>query len=649
MPYRDPTGTYIELKMGERKQLPFSVLLVTGGCGFIPSNFIDYILEELHSNYVKVVNYDCLTPAADKANVVSSRFAPEQYVLVCGDICNRTLLDRVLRDHNVDAVVHFAAQTHVDDSYKNPLECVRCNVEGTVTLLEACQAYGRVKRFVYINTESVYGDLYTSKKPKTELDLLQPTNPYAASKASAEHFVQVYHKSYDFPALSVRMCNVYGPRQSPSKVVPRFIQQAASGETFTIHGDGSQLRSFLHVSDICAAILVVLTKGKFGEVYNVGTTTEVSVRDLAQNIRATVDAVKGRKTGTFEVSHVDATKDRPHNDQRYYMDVSKLRALGWEEELSFQEGLKQTVSWYLQNQGAKPDREKLLVYGAKGWIGRQFVSLLEKEGVEYVVGEKRLGDNSDESIEEEILSVSPTHVASFIGRKQVNGKYTTVDLEGGPDKVAINVRDNLYGPLLLAELCRKYDIHYTYIGSGCLFMYDEEHPVGGKPFTEEDRPNFFGSSYSVVKGYTDRLMHHYKNVLNVRMRLPVSADASPCDLVTKLTSYKKILDIPNSVTVLPELLPVLLKLMKDRHTGTINLVNPGCVEYTQVLETYKLEVDSSIEYEVIDEGDESEFARKLRSSRSNCHLGTDLLHELAPEVSEAKEAVTNIIKKRRIA
>ena len=442
------------------------------------------------------------------------------------------------------------------------------------------------------------------------------------------------------------MCNAYGPRQSPFKVVPKFIQQAASGEPFTIHGDGSQLRSFLHVSDICAAILVVLTKGKFGEVYNVGTTTEVSVRDLAQTIRATVDAIKGRKTGTFEVSHVDATKDRPYNDQRYYMDVSKLRGLGWEEKVPFREGLKQTVSWYLQNQDAKPDRERILVYGAKGWIGGQFVSLLEKEGVEYVVGEKRLGDDPDKSVEEEILSASPTHVVSFIDRTHGPGMDI---LEGGPDKVAINMCDNLYGPLLLAELCRKFDIHFTYIGSGCLFKYDEEHPVGGKPFTEEDRPNFFGSSYSVVKGYTDRLMHHYKNVLNVRIRLPVSADASPRDLITKVTSYKKILDIPNSVTVLPELLPVLLKLMKDRHTGTINLVNPGCVEYTQVLETYKSKVDSSIEYEVIDEGDESEFARKLRSSRSNCHLSTDLLRELAPEVSEAKEAVTDIIKKRRIA
>ena len=632
------------------EQVSFSVLLVTGGCGFIPSNFIDYVLERLPMGSVKVVNYDCLTPAGNKANVASSYVAPEQYVLICGDVRNRALLDRVLQLYNVDAVVHFAAQTHVGGSYKDPQMFVRSNVVGTVTLLEACRAYGRVKRFVYICTDEVYGDSNygKSEQAKTELSILQPTNPYAASKASAEHFVQVYHKSYNFPAVAVRMCNAYGPRQMPTKVVPRFIQQALNGNPFTIHGDGHQLRSFMHVSDTCAAILTVLTKGKIGEVYNVGTTREVSVADLAQEIKKVTDAVTGKETGTFEDSCVyfNTTIDRAYNDKRYYMDASKLKCLGWEEKVPFVEGLRQTVSWYLKNQDARPDREKILVYGTKGWIGGQFVGFLRKEGVEYVPGEKRPGDDSDESIEEEILSASPTHVVSSIDRTHGPGMDI---LEGGPDKVAINVRDNLYGPLLLAELCRKFDIHFTYIGSGCLFKYDEEHTVGGKPFTEEDRPNFFGNSYSVVKGYTDRLMHHYKNVLNVRIRLPVSADASPHDLITKLTSYKKILNIPNSVTVLPELLPILLKLMKDRHTGTVNLVNPGCVEYSQVLETYKKEVDSSIEYEVIDEGDESEFAKKLRSSHSNCHLSTDLLHQLAPEVSEAKEAVTNIIKKRTLA
>ena len=199
--------------MDEHKQVPFSVLLVTGGCGFIPSNFIDFVLKKLPRGSVKVVNYDCLTPTGNKANVISSRVAPEQYVLICGDVRNRALLDRVLELYNVDAVVHFAAVSHVDDAYKDPLGCVRCNVEGTMTLLEACRAYGRVQRFVYVNTDEVYGDsdYGDREKAKTELDILQPTNPYAASKASAEHFVRVCCKSYNFPAAAVRMCNAYGP------------------------------------------------------------------------------------------------------------------------------------------------------------------------------------------------------------------------------------------------------------------------------------------------------------------------------------------------------------------------------------------------------------------------------------------------------
>ena len=224
------------------------------------------------------------------------------------------------------------------------------------------------------------------------------------------------------------------------------------------------------------------------------------------------------------------------------------------------------------------------------------------------------------------------------------GNSTTDYLEGGSDKLAINLRDNLFGPLLLAEICRKFNIHYTYMGSACIFTYTEEHPIGGKPFTEEDRPNYFGSSYSVVKGYTDRLMHCYKNVLNVRMRLPITSDMNPRNLITKLTSYKRIMNIPNSVTVLPELLPVLLKLMKNRHTGTLHLVNHGCVEHTDILETYKNVVDPSLDYEVISKSDDSELAQKLRSTRSNCYLSTDILTQLSPEVSTAKEAVAKAIQ-----
>jgi len=228
----------------------------------------------------------------------------------------------------------------------------------------------------------------------------------------------------------------------------------------------------MHVSDICAAISGVLNKGTTGQIYNIGSILEISIMDLAKEIKKTVDAVLGRKESTFKVVY---TKARPYSDRRYYMSADKLKsAIGWKEAKSFQEGLKETVSWYLQNSATEPDRERILVYGANGWIGGQFVDILEKEGVEYVAAKKRPGDDPDEAIEEEILSFSPTHIASFIGRTHGPGNNTVDYLEGGPDKLCINMRDNVYGPLLLAEICRKFCIHFTYIGSGCLFKYSDE-------------------------------------------------------------------------------------------------------------------------------------------------------------------------------
>ena len=327
-----------------------SALLVTGGCGFVASNFINYVLSRLHA---KVINYDFLISASNQGNVDSSCVIPGQYDSVCGDICNRALFEQVLCRYNVDAVVHFAAETNVSNSYKNPLTFVRSNVQGTVTILEACLSYGRLKRFVYVSTDEVYGDsTLASEMPKTELDRLLPTNPYSASKASAEHFVAVYQKSYGFPALIVRMCNAYGPRQDVSRVVPKFIQLALCEKSLTIDGDGKQLRNFMHVTDICAAIIGLLNKGEAGQIYNIGSDEEISVIDLAKKIKEMVDAemvAAKLKRPRKESSEFEYRKDRPYNDRRYYTSADKLKsAIGWKQTKTFQEGLKETVSWYVK-------------------------------------------------------------------------------------------------------------------------------------------------------------------------------------------------------------------------------------------------------------------------------------------------------------
>ena len=340
-----------------------------------------------------------------------------------------------------------------------------------------------------------------------------------------------------------------------------------------------------------------------------------------------------------------AIPDRPYNDQRYLMSSAKIREeLGWSEQVSFDVGLRTTISWFLEHRDKKSRRERVLVYGADGWIGGQFTSLLAQEGVEFVRGKCRLGDDSDQAVEEEILKVAPSHVASFIGRTHGPGNNTIDFLEGGPDKLTINLRDNLFGPILLAELCRKLGLHFTYIGSGCLFTYTDDRPAGGRPFSETDVPNYFGSSYSVVKGYTDRLMHHYGNVLNVRMRLPVSGEVNSRNLITKLAGYPRILSMPNSVTVLPELLPALLQFMRRRHVGTVNLVNPGFIQHEEILAEYVKHVDPSHTYQLVSMEDEGEFARGLKKKRSNCHLDTEVLTALCPQVLGARESVSKVIK-----
>ena len=264
-----------------------NVVLVTGGCGFIGSNFIQFVLEETNA---KVVNYDnCLSCAGGNADLADS----ERYCLVVGDVCDCELLEKTLYLHQVKDVVHFAALTSVSDSFENPDEYVKNNVQGTLSLLKAVRNYGCINRFVQISTDEVYGDSFSDGVPKKEGDSLEPTNPYSASKLSAEKFVDVYRVAYRIPASFVRMCNIYGPRQTLDKVVPKFIHQAIEGKPFTIAEDGKQLRSWLYVSDACRAIYSVLEKGKTGDVYNVASPCEMSVLDVAKAIKKEVDLALG--------------------------------------------------------------------------------------------------------------------------------------------------------------------------------------------------------------------------------------------------------------------------------------------------------------------------------------------------------------------
>jgi len=280
---------------------------------------------------------------------------------------------------------------------------------------------------------------------------------------------------------------------------------------------------------------------------------------------------------------------------------------------------------------------KFLIYGHQGWIGGQVVSLI-KHGYEVILGEARIDD--EKNVETEILKHHPDRIISLTGRTHGEG-INTIDYLEKPGKLVDNVRDNLYGPLTLAILGKKYNIHVTYLGTGCIFTDNEENT----DFTEDAKPNFFGSSYSIVKGFTDRLMKQFEsNVLNVRIRMPITGTNNPRNFITKITKYEKICSIANSMTVLPELLPVMVDMSKRKTTGTINLTNPGAITHNEILEMYKEIIDPTFTWKNFSL---EEQAKVLASGRSNNHLNTDKLQAMYPHVLPIKESVRKVLEKMK--
>jgi dTDP-glucose 4,6-dehydratase len=285
---------------------------------------------------------------------------------------------------------------------------------------------------------------------------------------------------------------------------------------------------------------------------------------------------------------------------------------------------------------------KILIYGSNGWIGRQFVDICKQLNINFVLGNARC-DNQHE-IENEIIKHNPTNVISFIGR--THGKigdkmYSTIDYLEQKGKLVENVRDNLYSPMVLAFLTNKYNIHYTYLGTGCVFKFDDEffgQEING--FTEESQPNFFGSSYSVVKGFTDQLMKMFNNVLNLRIRMPITGEYNSRNFITKITTYEKICSIPNSMSVLPELLPVVVDMMNKKITGTMNLTNPGLISHNEILEMFKEIVDPDFTWQNFSDAEQRKI---LESDRSNNFLDTTKLQNLYPNVKNIKESVRDML------
>ena len=326
------------------------MVLVTGGAGFIGSNFVVSTVKETAES---VVNLDKLTYAGNPRNLDVLR-GDRRHNFVQGDICDRELVRKLLRLHRPRAVVHFAAESHVDRSIEGPAEFVQTNAVGTWTLLEEARAYWEEARdpgfrFLHVSTDEVYGSLGPGDPAFTEETPYAPNSPYAASKAASDHMVRAYHHTYGLPTLTTNCSNNYGPRQFPEKLIPLFIRNALEGKPLPVYGDGRNVRDWLYVADHCAAVRLVLAKGKVGETYNIGGENEIVNIDLVRMLCALLDEIQPRKGGSYSdlISYV---KDRPGHDRRYAMNIGKIRReLGWEPKESFRSGLEKTVRWYVEN------------------------------------------------------------------------------------------------------------------------------------------------------------------------------------------------------------------------------------------------------------------------------------------------------------
>ena len=312
----------------------FRRVLITGGAGFIGSNYVRYALR--HHPEWEVVVLDKLTYAGNLENLED---VMDRITFTRGDIVNPEDVRRAME--GVDAVLNFAAESHVDRSLLDPRPFVKTNVEGTLVLLEEARR-ARVKRFLHVSTDEVYGDLSGTDRHSLETDPLRPRSPYAASKAGAEHKVFAYGISYGLDVVVTRGSNTYGPYQYPEKIIPLFITNALDDKPLPVYGDGSAVRDYMHVEDHCAGIDLVLHKGKAGEAYNLGARLEVPGVEVAERVLKLLG--KPRDLIRF-------VPDRPGHDYRYSVDPSKAEALGWRRKWTFAEGLRQTVRWYVENEG----------------------------------------------------------------------------------------------------------------------------------------------------------------------------------------------------------------------------------------------------------------------------------------------------------
>ena len=351
------------------------MILISGGSGFIGSNFILYFFSKYKE---KIINLDKLTYAGNLENLTSIG-NDSRYTFIQGDIGDNTLLEQLLAKYRPRAIINFAAESHVDRSIHGPGEFIQTNIVGTFNLLETTRAYWQTLpedektafRFLHVSTDEVYGSLKPDDAPFTEQNRYEPNSPYSASKAASDHLLRAYHHTYGLPVLTTNCSNNYGPYQFPEKLIPLVIANALAGKPLPIYGDGMQVRDWLYVGDHCSAIRRVLEAGKVGEVYNIGGWNEMPNIEIVNTICTLLDEFRPDPAGSY-ARLITYVKDRPGHDRRYAIDARKIeRELGWRPAETFQTGIRKTVQWYLDNQ----DWVQHVITGEyRNWVDQNYAS-----------------------------------------------------------------------------------------------------------------------------------------------------------------------------------------------------------------------------------------------------------------------------------
>lgn len=624
-------------------------LLVAGGAGFIGSNFIRYQLAT-HPDCT-IVNVDKLTYAGNLANLSDISNDP-RYTFVQGDITDLEALNKTIQAHRITHVINFAAETHVDRSIHGGCkDFVLTNTLGVQMILDAVRA-NNIQKFVNVSTDEVYGSLeLDSPNLFTENTPITPNMPYAAAKAGGDLMCRAYFVTHGVPVVVTHCSNNYGPYQFPEKLIPFFVFKLLKGEQVPVYGDGLNVRDWIHVVDHASALSLLLEKGIPGETYNIGVDNERNNLEITR----TIIELMG-----LPLDRIAYIKDRPGHDRRYAIDASKIRSLGWKPDYTrekFRAGLEETIRWYTQNtawveqlwekkrtemnsfqtnmtmtqkiesfptttlipnteapspssESATNPSQKILIFGA-GYLGKRLSQLWPGA----ILSTVRIDDAA--ALARELDTVKPTAIINAVGRKG------TPNIDWCETHQAETFHANTVAALLLAEQCQDRGIYLIQLSSGCIFYGQSPDPAG---WSEEDATNP-AAFYSRTKYATDLILSRLPNTAVARLRLPIDHIPSPFNTIDKLTSYKQVIDVQNSVTVIDDLAHVLRQLIEKRGTGIFHCTNPGVLRYRDLIKLYHEYVDPSHTNEWIQ--DQELASRGLTAkNRSTCILKSTRLAEL---------------------